>query len=120
MDGLYLPFYLLLRFKIEVIMKIFLASGAFAAALIALGVVAAADDTERVVVKKPFGQHLDRGGSKGGVPQIVHHGGPLLLGTDKLGRVPVYVIYYGNFGTPATAQTQSIVNDFLSGLSGTP
>jgi hypothetical protein len=100
-------------------MKTFLA-WAIAAVLIALG-VAAADDTERVAVKKPFGQHLDRGGPKGGgVPQILYNGGPLLLGTDQLARVPVYVIYYGNFGAPATAQTQNIVNDFLSGLSGTP
>jgi len=100
-------------------MKTFIVACVFAAALIALR-VAAADDAERVVVKKPFGQHLDRGGPKGGVPQIVYHGGPLLLGTDKVGRVPVYVIYYGNFGAPATVQTQNILNDFLSGLSGTP
>ena len=93
-------------------MRTFIAVTILALAAIAARIVTA-EESDLVVVKKPFAHHMDRGGSNGSVPQILYHGGPVLLGT-----VPLYVIYYGNFGTPATANTQSIVNDFLGGLDG--
>jgi len=95
-------------------MKTLVAAGIIAVATIAAA-IGTGEETEIVAVKKPFGQHQDKGGSKGGVTQILYHGGPILPGT-----VPLYVIYYGNFGTPATVNTQSIVNDFLSGVGDTP
>ncbi len=87
----------------------------FIAASIPLAILAGNDTDPVVVVKKPFGQLTDKRSTQGSTPQILYHGGPILLG-----KVPVYVIYYGNFGTPQTANTQNIVNDFLGGLGGQP
>src|SRR5215469_4591933 len=81
-----------------------------AIAVIALSLLAG-QNMERIVVKKPFGQHKTGGG---GNDQILYHGGKILTG-----RVPIYVIYYGGIGSfPST--TQPIVNSFLAGLGGTP
>jgi len=95
-------------------MKTLIAVGIIAVATIAAA-IGTGEETEIVAVKKPFGQHHDKGGSNGGVPQILYHGGPILPGA-----VPLYVIYYGNFGSPATVNTQAIVNDFLGGVGGSP
>ncbi len=96
-------------------MKLFILFSIFIAASIPLAILAGEDADPVVAVKKPFGQHADKNRIPSGVPQILYHGGPILPG-----KVPVYVIYYGNFGTPETVNTQSIVNDFLGGLSGQP
>jgi len=81
-----------------------------AIAVIALSLLAG-QNMERIVVKKPFGQHKTGGG---GNDQILYHGGKILTG-----KVPIYVIYYGGIGSfPST--TQLIVNSFLFGLGGTP
>jgi len=57
-----------------------------AIAVIALSLLAG-QNMERIVVKKPFGQHKTGGG---GNDQILYHGGKILTG-----KVPIYVIYYG-------------------------
>ena len=44
-------------------------------------------------------------------PQILYHGGPILLGS-----VPIYIVYYGSF----QSSTVQIVNDFFSNLGGSP
>jgi len=92
-------------------MKPILVAGLLVAATIAVGL--AADDTQRVVVKKPFDGNVEKGPSKGGTPQILWHGGSVL----NQAIVPVYVIYYGST-FPST--TQAIVNAFLAGLTLQP
>jgi hypothetical protein len=93
-------------------MKPILVAVLFVAATIAVGFMAA-DDTQGVVVKKPFDGNVAKGHSKGGTPQIFWHGGSVL----NQGMVPVYVIYYGsNF----PSSTQDIVNAFLAGLTLRP
>jgi hypothetical protein len=87
-------------------------AGLFVAATVAVGFMAA-DDTQGVVVKKPFDGNVAKGHSKGGTPQILWHGGSVL----HQGTVPVYVIYYGS---DFPSSTQTIVNAFLTGLSGQP
>jgi len=72
----------------------------------------AEDSGASTVGKKPFGQHQTDSGSSS--PQILWHGGPV-LGTT--GSVTLYVIYYGS-NWPST--TQTLINAFLGGLSGTP
>jgi hypothetical protein len=76
-------------------------------------VFAAADDTfQGISVKPPYDARTHSGKAKPTpAPQVVYHGGPVMNGTNS-----VYVIYYGAF----EAKTQSIINDFLFGLSGSP
>jgi hypothetical protein len=54
----------------------------------------------------PFGSPVDAR-----TPQILYHGGPILLGS-----VRIYIIYYGSF----QSGTVNIVNDFFSNLGATP
>jgi hypothetical protein len=70
-----------------------------------------ADDTfQGNSIKAPFEQGSG-GKAKTTSTQILYHNGPIMNGNNN-----VYLIYYGNFA----ASTQSIINDFLSGLSGSP
>jgi hypothetical protein len=78
-----------------------------AAAVIASGIIAA-EDTDWIVVKKPYDQSKNKGGGKGGAPTILYHGGPVMT----VAPVSVYVIYYGNVPTG----TQSIINTFFMDL----
>jgi len=90
-------------------MRRFQTLGLLAVVGIALGILRG-DNSEQVIVRLPFDAHGKKGGH-GGSTQILWNGGPVLTGA-----VPIYVIYYGT-GFPATSQ--SIVNAFLAGLSGT-
>jgi hypothetical protein len=87
----------------------FLAGTLAAAVLFTLS----ADDTfQGNVVKAPFdASNHGQGHSKMASSQILYHGGPVMNVANS-----VYVIYYGTF--PST--TQPIINDFLTGLSGSP
>lgn len=91
-------------------MRILIGALGLFAAVLTLGTLAAQNE-DRVVLKKP---HSSKGTSSGGT-QILYHNGPILSAAS----VPAYIIYYGNFGTPQTVNTQAIINDFLSGLSNT-
>src|SRR5579862_3658898 len=61
-------------------------------------------------IKQPFqpGDHPSK--TKTGSTQILYHGGPVMNISNS-----VYVIYYGSDFAPTT---QPIVNDFLTGLTG--
>jgi len=91
-------------------MRKLLAITVFAMAALTVSIVAS-EDTDRIVVKMPFGQHQNKGQSSKAT-QILYNGGPVLLGT-----VPIYVVYYG---TGFENDTQTIVNNFLGGLNRTP
>jgi len=78
-----------------------------AVASIALGILHG-DPAERLSARLPFDVHQDKGGH-GGSTAILYHQGPVLLG-----KVPIYVIYYGE----VPAGTQTIVDDFLTNLGG--
>lgn len=71
----------------------------------------AEDAPQGAVVKKPF-DPATHGNAKTSSSQILYHGGPVM---NSAQGNSLYVIYYG--AVPAT--TQSIINDFLTGLSGT-
>lgn len=74
-------------------------------------VLASADDTfQGLVVKAPFDAKTNSGKAKTASNQILYHGGPVMNMSNT-----VYVIYYG---TGFAATTQPIINDFLTGLSG--
>jgi hypothetical protein len=94
-------------------MRRFQTIGLLAVVSIALGVLRG-DNSEQVSVKLPFDAHGAKGGH-GGNTTIQYHGGPILGGT-----VGLYVIYYGAFSSTKPIAAQTIVNDFLSNLSGTP
>ena len=88
-----------------------------AVALCTMGIITA-QEGQLVVIKKPFAQSLaDRAAARS--TQILYHGGPVLVGTDNVGTVPLYAIYYGDFSSTEDSGAVSIVNDFLTGLSGT-
>src|SRR3984893_10886066 len=44
--------------------------------------------------------------------QIFYHGGPIMLGVNRL-----YIIYYGQF-THGQSDTPTIINDFFSNIGG--
>ncbi len=86
------------------------------AGLIALGlgvVGLTADDHQGIVVRRPYQDFKNSGQAptKSTTPTITFHGGPVITSATS-----VYLIYYGTF----TAQSQAILNDFMSGLSGSP
>src|SRR5579871_2523369 len=72
----------------------------------ALTVAGIAEDNQRIVIRKPFGEHSKR--SKGAAATILYHGGPILLN-----QIPLYVIYYGS----VPGGTQNIINTFLADLN---
>jgi hypothetical protein len=78
------------------------------AATTALPVKAADDTFQGASIKKPYDASTGKGGGTGST-QILYHGGLVMNQSNS-----VYVIYYGTF--PST--TQPIINNFLSGLSG--
>jgi hypothetical protein len=81
------------------------------AAILSTAVVSLFATVDRVFpdisVKEPFGGSKP---NKTSSTQILYHGGPVMNQTNS-----VYVIYYG---TAFASTTQSIINDFLVGLSG--
>lgn len=79
------------------------------AAVVGFAFAAADDSFQGAVIKKPFEAS---GQAKTGSTQILYHGGPVMNQTNS-----VYVIYYGS---AFAATTESIINDFLTGLNGSP
>jgi hypothetical protein len=87
---------------------VFGAAVAVAAATLAVAFVN--DDVfQGVIVKQPYDavKH-GKGGGKPGTTQILYHNGPVMH------KGTVYLIYYGN----VAANTQTIINNFLSDVNG--
>jgi hypothetical protein len=88
--------------------------GLAAAALVAVGILAA-ENLEGLSVKKPYDKAEDKGGGGGGgTPTIIYHKGAVMTGAP----VNVYVIYYGDYGaSPADTAAQGIIDTFFTDLS---
>lgn len=81
--------------------------------------------TEMVPSGKGFGVPANTGASNAAKPArrtscpngICYHGGPIMAGT-----VPIYIIWYGNWnaGGSNSATSQSLVEKFITNLSGSP
>jgi hypothetical protein len=69
-----------------------------------LTLLSARDNSKRL----PYDRERANAGKKA-APQILYHGGPVMLGTNN-----VYVVYYGSFTVTAT----SIIDNFLGNLGG--
>jgi hypothetical protein len=95
------------------IVKRIIVIGLAAAALVAVGIVAA-ESMEGLSVKKPYDKAEDKGRGGGGAPTIVYHDGAVMTGDP----VNVYVIYYGDYNAnPADTGAQSIIDTFFTDLS---
>jgi hypothetical protein len=84
-------------FPVKAILALVLISGV-------LTLVSARDNSKRL----PFDRERANAEKKT-APQILYHGGPVMLGTNN-----VYVVYYGSFTGTAT----SIIDNFLENLGG--
>jgi len=106
-----------------------ISKGAFAAGVLAMAVFAGTALAQPVEIGGPpqiivhkTNPHMESGnpptGSTGTItPVITYHGGPVM------GTVHVYLIWYGNWNQNNGSDTpagQTIVTDFLYGLSGSP
>jgi hypothetical protein len=94
-------------------LKPFIVIGLAAAALVAVGVVAA-ESMEGVIVKKPYDEADKKGHGGGGARNIVYNGGTVMTGAP----VNVYVIYYGDYGADPAAP--GIIDNFFTDLEATP
>ena len=94
-------------------MKPIIVIGLAAAALVAVGILAA-ENLEGLSVKKPYDHSDNKGPGGGGTPTIIYHQGAVMTGAP----VNVYVIYYGDYGaSPADAAAQGIIDTFFTDLS---
>jgi Phosphate-induced protein 1 conserved region len=99
------------------IVKRIIVIGLAAAALVAVGIVAA-EEMEGLSVKKPYDQSEKKGHGGGGAPTIVYHNGAVM--TVKT-AVNVYIIYYGDYtANPADTKAPDIIDTFFTDLRTSP